>query len=229
MRRLKVRDVMTPRVRMAALPHDATRDDVLQITAESRLTQIPVYEGDLDHIRGILHVKRYLLDESAAGVTGAAVLTEARFVPDVASLDQMLDHLRHTGVQSAIVVDEYGGTEGIVSIEDVVEELVGDIVAEEDAPIEPPRLIGLGCWHVQGDMSVHEWSDAFGIDLPRAKVSTLSGFIVELIGRAPEAGDVVEHGPVRIEVEAVERGRVLSALVMQRDDDSAEDEGAGAS
>jgi putative hemolysin len=219
MRRLKVRDVMTPRVRMAALPRDAPREDVIRLMRETRLTKVPIFDGDLDHILGILHVKRYIMDEAATAVTDHTVMTPAHFVPDLITLDQLLDQLRRFAEQSAIVVDEYGGTEGIVSVEDVVEELVGDIVAPDEEAAEPPRLIGLGRWRVSGEMSVHEWAEAFGISLQETRVATLSGLIIEQLGRAPEAGDALEVGPVRLEVETVEQSRVRSVIIQLRDED----------
>jgi putative hemolysin len=219
MRRLKVRDVMTPRVRMAALPRGARREDVLTLIRETRLTKVPVHDGDLDHILGILHVKRYIMDKAATAVTDRAVMTPAHFVPDLITLDQLLDQLRRFGAQSAIVVDEYGGTEGIVSVEDVVEELVGDIVGPDDEATEPPRLIGIGTWRVSGDMSVHEWAEAFDVTLEETRVATLGGLITERLGRAPEPGDALQIRPVRLEVQSTEQSRVVSVIVRLHDDE----------
>lgn len=228
MGRLKVRDVMTPRVRMTALPREATREDVVGVMRESRLTKIPIYEGDLDHILGILHVKRYVMEHTATTVTDKAVMSAAHFVPDLITLDQLLGQLRRFRAQSAIVVDEYGGTEGIVSLEDVVEELVGDIVAADEQAVEPPRLIGLGRWRVSGDMSVHEWAEAFDVPLQETRVATVGGLITEQLGRAPEPDDALDLGPVRIEVETVEQSRVVSVIVQLRENEAdASEEGGG--
>ena len=229
MRRLKVRDVMTPRVRMNALPHDARREDVVRVMRASRLTKIPIYEGDPDHILGILHVKRYLMEQAATKVTETAVMSPAHFVPDLISLDQLLGQLRRFGAQSAIVVNEYGGTEGIVSLEDVVEELVGDIVAADEEAPEPPRLIGLGRWRVSGEMSVHEWAEAFDVPLEETRVATLGGLITERLGRAPEPQDALELGPVRLEVEIVEQSRIASVIVQLREDGAEVSEEGGPS
>lgn len=216
MRRLRVRDVMTPRMRMVALPRQAGREDVIAVMRESRLTKIPVFDGDLDHILGVLHVKRYLLGEAEPSITDESVMSRARFVPDIATLDQLLGQLRRFHAQSAIVVDEYGGTEGIVSVEDVVEELVGDIVAADEQAIEPPRLVGLGRWLVSGDMSVREWAEAFRVQLEQTEAATVGGFITEHLARAAEAHDVVDIGSLRLEVEAVEQSRIVSVIVSLR-------------
>ncbi len=210
--RLKVRDVMTPRVRVAALPASAARADVVDLVRQTRLTKFPVYESDLDHIVGILHVKRYLMEPAGeAGIDQLVI--PARFVPEIATLDRLLDHFRRTGSQLAIVVDEFGGTAGVVALEDVVEEIVGDIVSTMDQKTPPPRLIELGRWRVSGDLSVHEWAEAFGQRLVSPRVATLGGLIFERLGRAPQAGDAVDLGNVRVEVEQVDRARVVSAIV----------------
>jgi putative hemolysin len=211
--RLKVRDVMTPRVRMAAVAEDATRDDVIELVREARRTQAPVYRGNLDHIVGMLHVKRFALDPDIRAVTDPEVMTPPHFVPEVARLDQLLDHFRRSQVQSVVVVDEFGGTQGVVSVEDVVEEIVGDIVAPGEVLIEPPRLIGLGRWRVSGEMSLHEWAEAFEISLESPEVATLGGLIVERLGRAPEIGDAVVIDHVRLEVEQLEQSRVVAAIL----------------
>jgi putative hemolysin len=220
--RLRVRDIMTPRVEMIALPTNATRAQVEETLREHRLTKIPIYEGDLDTIVGLLHVKRYLLDPDAASVTDPAVLTEAHFVPDLARLDQLLDRLRLWHEQSAIVVDEYGGTDGVVSLDDIINEMVGDLYTTERRPDQPPRLVGFGLWQVDGRYSAVDWAEAFDIVLEGPRVATVGGVIVDRLGRAPAVGDVVEFGHVRAEVESVEAGRVRFVLVSLLPRDEAE-------
>lgn len=211
---LKVRAVMTPRVRIAALPSDAGRDDVRRLVEQTRLTKFPVFERDLDHIVGVLGARRYLLDPPAPGEPLQPRLSPVHFVPEMASLDQLLNRFRETQTQFAVVVDEFGGTAGVVAIEDVVEELVGDIAgpAVRRQPA-PPVLVGAGRWRVGGDTSVHDWAEAFGQRLVSRRVATLGGLIIARLGRAPHAGDVVELGNVRLEVESVDRARVESVIV----------------
>jgi len=211
--RLKIGDIMTPRIRMTALPEDATRNDVREATRTGRLTKIPIYGEDIDHVRGLLHVKRFLLDDRITSVTDPAVMSKPRFVPDVATLDQLLDHFRRSGTQSAIVVDEYGGTEGIVSVEDVVEEFVGDIVGADEEIVTEPRLIGLGRWLVHGDAPIGSFASAFSVRPPTTAAATVGAFIAESLGRIPEVGNVVTFETIRIEVEAVARNRVQAVVV----------------
>jgi len=132
---LKVRDVMTPRVRVAAIPIEATWEQVRDLAAKTRLTKFPVYDQNIDHIVGLLPVRRFLLDPPKRADDRQAIrrlLTPAHYVPESARLDQLLDRFRETNTQLAVVVDEYGGTAGVVAAEDVVEELVGDIASNVD-------------------------------------------------------------------------------------------------
>jgi CBS domain containing-hemolysin-like protein len=217
--RMRVRHVMTPRVRMHALPVDATRSDVVNAVRETRLTRLPVYEGTLDNIVGTLPVKRYLLADPAERAPLRPWLGPAKFVPQMATLDQLLEEFRRSHAQSAIVVDEFGGTAGIVAIRDVVEEIVGDIVAEDELEIDAPKLIGINRWQISGDFGVHDWAEAFGQRLVSPQVATVGGLIMQSLGRLPTAGDVVRLGNVQLEVEQVDRARIVSAIITLLDEE----------
>lgn len=214
---LKVRDVMTPRVRISAIPDDADRGAIRELVAATRLKQFPVFRGDLDHIVGVVAARTALAEP---GVSSVPTPSPVHFVPEVATLDQLLTHFRRTGTQLAVVVDEYGGTAGLVAIEDVVEELVGDIASVGERSQEHPRLIGPNRWEVGGNISVHDWAEAFGQALVSAQVATLGGLIFARLGRVPSPGDVVEIGNVRIEVDRVERSCVVSVIVSLADGES---------
>ncbi|MCP3906169.1 MAG: HlyC/CorC family transporter [Planctomycetes bacterium] len=218
MRRLRVGDVMTPRVRMVSLDARATRADVLAATRAERLTKIPICGKSLDQVIGLLHVKRYLLAPTPTAVTDRRVMSPPAFVPDVASLDQLLEFFRRRGTQSAIVVDEYGGTEGIVSVEDLVEELVGDIVGPDEDPVDPPRLVAMGRWIVSGDEPVHDFAEAFSLDCSEVKAATVGGLIAERVGRVPRANDEVALDHWRLRVLEVEKARVVNAEMVLGDE-----------
>jgi putative hemolysin len=220
MRRLRVRDVMTPRLDVVALSAGAVREDVERITRAHRLTKVPIYERNLDHVLGVLHVKRYLLDSRAHAVTDPLVMSEAHFVPAIATLDQLLDHFQRWETKSAIVVDEYGGTEGVVAVEDVVEELVGDIVGADEKEEPPPRLVGLGRWLVPATLEVQTLAELFGIDPPETSSATVGVLVAEQLGRVPAVGDTVDLGPIRLEVETIARRRVASVIVSLVDTDA---------
>ncbi len=212
---LKVRDVMTPRVRVAAISIDASYEQVRDLAEQTRLTKFPVYRENIDQIVGLLPVRTWLLDPPGSGAESLQpLLTPAHYVPETARLDQLLNRFRETHTQLAIVVDEYGGTAGVVAAEDVVEELVGDIAGDEQrGGLQPPKLLGPGRWRVDGASGIHDWAEAFGTRLVSPQVATLGGFIVARLGRAPQVGDRVELGNVRLQVEQIDRARVLSIIV----------------
>ncbi|MEM7228356.1 MAG: hemolysin family protein [Planctomycetota bacterium] len=221
--RRKVRDVMTPRVRMLAIPDDATADDVRAILAEKRLTKLPVFHEDLDSIVGVLHVKRFLLASERSTVSVRAFMSPPQYVPVMANLEQLYVHFQSSHTQSAIVVDEYGGTEGIVSVEDAVEELVGDVDRDLPASITGARLVGLGTWEIDGDMSVHDWADAFGTEHVPMPVATVGGLITHSLGRAAVEGDLVRIGNMELMVNDVDGTRISTVLVRLQDPIEPED------
>jgi putative hemolysin len=211
--RMRVRDVMTPRVKMKSVPLHARREDVIELVRETRLHRLPVFRHNMDDVVGILPVKQYLLASGKRKVRIKKLLQKPRFVPHVATLEQLLDQFRKTKTQSAIVVDEYGGTAGIVSLEDVVERLVGDIVSGSPDETKPPEQLDRGRWRVDGNMSVHDWAEAFGQPLATTRVSTVGGLIMEHLGRAPNVGDEITVGNINLSVEAVDGSRVDSAIL----------------
>ncbi len=181
--RRRVRDVMTPRVQLVALPLTAMRSEVMRLASSTRLTRIPVYGRDLDDIRGILHVKRYLLDPQSESSPVSAMLTPARFVPEVATLDRLLDDLQRNRMQSAIVVDEYGGTAGMVSIEDVVSELVHELLPRDQRDAEMIRQLDEHTWRIGGEVLLRDMDEIVAIDPPSPRISTFSGLLTDQLGR----------------------------------------------
>ncbi len=209
--RLKVRDVMTPRVRMVAVPIHATPDQVRELARESGHGKLPVYRGDVDEIIGLLPVKRFLLAARDRRIAVRRIMDPPRFVPLHASLEQVLEQFRKWKSRTAIVVDEFGGTAGLITLEDVIERLVGDLVSNEEPDVDPPRRLSPTCWEVDGDMSVHDWAEAFGYAAGMPHVSTVGGLIIDRLGRAPNVGDRVALGNLELEVLEVDRVRVQRA------------------
>lgn len=201
---IRVREVMTPRVRMISLPSDARDEDVRRIASKTHLTRIPVHGKDVDEIVGMLQVKRYL---RRGGGTLRESILEPRFIPQAATLDGLLRHFRETGSPIAIVVDEYGGTAGVVAVEDILEELVGEIGNQPNQP-RPPQELEDERWLLDGDTPVREWADAFGQFVDRSPAATLGGLIMAELGRIPAVGDAIDLGNVRLEVHEMDQYRV---------------------
>jgi len=200
-------DVMVPRVRVVGLPSTATVADMQRVSVESGHSRFPVYGDDLDEIAGVAHVKDSLRvppDERASEpITDH--MRPALVIPDSQPLDAVLVELRSRGSGLAIVSDEYGGTAGIVTSEDLLEELVGEIRDEYDNVVEPVPLNAGG---VSGLLHRHEVDETVGFEWPEGRYETLGGLVTAELERLPEVGDVVNVEGWTFEVTAVDGFRV---------------------
>ena len=206
---LTAENVMTPRVDVHALHASATAADAANLTLATGHSRFPVYDTGLDDIDGIVHIKDVLaLDEEKRRTTPVAELVrQPPLVPDSAPVDRLLERLRDEGPM-AVVVDEYGGTAGVVTLEDIVEEVVGEVRDEHD-PAERPELTatGPGAWEVDGGLRVDELRDAVGLTVPEGPYETVAGLVAHRLERIPEAGDTTVVTGWRLTVLATEHHR----------------------
>ncbi|QNG18839.1 HlyC/CorC family transporter [Rhodococcus triatomae] len=186
-------ELMTPRVTVETLAGTDTVADLLDLAARTGYSRFPVVDGDLDATLGVVHVKHaFTVPASLRRTTTLASL--ARKVPVVPSTldgDALMEHIRSDGMQLALVVDEYGGTAGVVTMEDLIEEILGDVRDEHDEPGIDVQRIGTG-WSCSGLLRTDEVSDATGYLAPAGEYETLGGLVLTLLGRIPVDGDVVE-------------------------------------
>ncbi len=237
-----VSQVMTPRTRMAALDVTTDRLGTLKLICEEHHSRYPVYEEDRDHILGILHVKdvaRQLLQTGGPsdplaenGWDLRAMLRPAVFVPESISLDDMLAQFRAQHFQIAIVVDEYGGTAGIVTLEDLAEEIVGEIQDEFDEELPPFVALDDRVLRVRGDLLLDELTQHFDLDFDTEEaedLETVGGLIMSLLGHVAQPGDEATFEQVRFVVESVDGLAVETALVYLPEHDHEESEGEPAS
>jgi CBS domain containing-hemolysin-like protein len=211
--RIRVREAMTPRVHMVAALATSTEEELREIISKSRLTQLPMYGDDLDDIVGMLHTKRYLQRCSEGPAMVQASMTRPQFIPQVATLDQLLTRFRETKTRLAIVVDEFGGTAGLVTLEDVLEELIGEIGDDPHRAIAEPKEIGIGKWLIDANTGVREWSTATGMFLERCPAATMGGLIAAQLGKIPSVGDSVQLGNLTLEVDTMDEYRVATVIV----------------
>lgn len=207
--RQTTRDIMTPRIRMGAFPVDVDRVQLLDEARESRLPRVPIYEGSIDTIVGVLNLRRFLLDDS---LTIRKAMEPPSFVPELATLDRLLDHFRTTQTRLAMVVDEFGQTTGLVTLDDVMSELYGR-AAEHETDEHIVMLIGIGRWILDGDLNIHDFADAFTIEIKSPRVSTVAGLVSHELRRVPKVGDSVVVGAYRLIVRTVRRSRAVSIEV----------------
>jgi CBS domain containing-hemolysin-like protein len=204
-------EVMVPRVRLVGIPAGTEPDEVRAIVRASAHTRYPVYSGDLDNIIGSLHIKellRHLVSNQPVTARDARLLP---YVPEAAPLDQVLAAMRRFRAQMAVVMDEHGGTAGLVTIEDLFEEVVGEI--EEGRGRTQIVRLSENRLQARGTVRLKEIGDAFGLELEHPSVSTVSGLVLTLLGRPPVAGDMVTYNCIRIAVTAVAGRGVGEATV----------------
>jgi CBS domain containing-hemolysin-like protein len=209
-------ELMTPRVQVESLPMDATVLDLVELTRKTGFSRFPVHEGDLDDVRGVVHVKQAFNVPVARRATTriSALARPAQTVPESLDGDALLDRLRSSGLQLAVVVDEYGGTAGLVTLEDLVEEIVGDVRDEHDrGEINPVRPLGRDSWMVSGMLRDDELADATGFRMPDGDYETLAGLVLTRLGRIPEVNDEVRIDGWRITVMRMDRHRVAELRV----------------
>ena len=204
-------DVMTPRVRCAGIHRDASADEVLRLSRRTGHSRFPVLGTDWDDVQGVVHVKRAMAvpHDRRKDVPVSALMSDRLVVPETIQLEPLLRQLRQGGFQMAVVIDEYGGTSGVVTLEDVVEEIVGEVSDEHDRRRQGGRELSDGSWTVPGLWRPDEVRDAFEVPVPDSTAyETLGGYVMTRLGRVPLVGDVVEVEGWRIQVTGMARRRV---------------------
>ena len=210
---LTARQAMVPRVSLVGIPAGTEVDELRQIVRSSPHTRYPVYSGDLDHIIGSVHIKALLRHMIAGRAITARDARPLPYVPATTPLDEVLGAMRRYRAQMAVVMDEYGGTAGLVTIEDLFEEVVGDI--EEGRGRTPIARDPAGRLIVRGTVRLKDAGEALSVPLEHPEVLSVSGLVLTLLGRPPVVGDVVTWNQVRVEVTAV-AGRGVGEAVLTR-------------
>jgi CBS domain containing-hemolysin-like protein len=206
-----VSEVMTPRIDIVGLDARASFEDVVRQVAAAEYSRLPVYEGDLDHILGVLYAKDLLPARfgSAPSAGWRALVRSVDIVPEVKTLDRQLRDFQRGPSHMAVVVDEFGGTAGIVTLEDVLEEIVGEIGDEYDAPQGPPVTeTAPGVFAVDARASLDDLAAALGVSLEHEEVSTAGGMVYAALGRVPTTGEQVTVAGFQVTVERVEKRRI---------------------
>ena len=207
----EVHEVMVPRPEVVAISIDLPPVECLAAVIDSPYTRYPVYRGSLDETLGILHVRDLfsaLYDQGIENVDIAALVREAYVVPETKDLAAMLAEFRKVNQHMAIVVDEYGSFEGIVTLEDLLEEIVGEIEDEYDLPDESVEQLGDGRIRIDGTFPIDDFNEQFGQELPQDDYHTVAGFVFGALGRAAEAGDEVLYNGLRFQVVDVDGQRI---------------------
>ena len=204
--------VMVPRVRITGLPIGMRPDEIREVVGEHPHTRYPVFEKDLDHIAGMVHIKDLLGVLLRNETISASHARPLPVVPETAELDAVLTVMRRDRTQMAVVIDEHGGTAGVVTLEDLFEEVVGDIEEGPGSGDQPHRDLA-GRLRVPGTFRVDEVGQQFDLDLEHEEVDSVSGLVLMLLGRPPVVGDSVRYDRLLVEVTAVKGHGVQEAAI----------------
>ena len=222
-------DVMTRRSALVAVPRDIEEDSLLELIEKEGYSRLPVYDEDLDHIVGILHVRNYLLMREREGFTIEDALISTEFVPETVRLDQLFKDMQKERTHMVIVINEYGMTLGVVTMEDIIEELVGEIFDEADDAVEESHITKTeeeNTYRASTDVTVDEFFEFFELEKDEEiESTTLNGWISECCGCIPEVGFAFTYENLTVTVTEAEELRALAVkiVVAERPTD-AEDE-----
>ncbi len=213
--KIRVRDVMVPRTEVVGISVDAGFQEVAQLTAQARHSRFPVYDGDLDNVVGVIHSKDVLkyLDKPEQFLL-RELARPPYFVPEAKPIETLMQAFRRKHLHLAVVVDEYGGVEGICTLEDIVEEIVGEIHDEYDEEEILVKQLASNLYMIDGSAAIRYINRRFELELSEEHVNTLAGFLLHSLGSIPEVGDVCEADGVRFTVCEVE-GRRIEQIEMR--------------
>ncbi len=218
-----VKEVMTPRPDIIAVPAEAPLNTVRDLFREQQYSRMPVYRENLDNIVGIVFVKDLVALPPSADPPLTTLMRSATFVPESKRVSELLKELQRKQSHMAVVVDEYGGTAGLVTVEDLLEEIVGEIRDEYDVEGETIMDEGGGAFVMSGRAAVDEVADRMDVTIERDGFDTLGGLLLSHLGRMPYIGEQVDVGDLRAEILEVERRRITKVRLRRRE--AVEDEG----
>ncbi len=206
-----VHEAMIPLIEVVALPAGATVADAVAVVSEHHFSRIPIYEERIDQIIGIVHAFDLLSADSEAPLR--PLVRPAYYVPETKLVDDLLQEMQRRRVQMAIVVDEYGGVVGIATVEDLLEEIVGEIEDEYDEELPPLRRLPDGSYIVDARIEVDRLNEELGIQLPEGEYETLGGLLIYLLQKIPDAGEEAQFGGMRFLVTESDQRSILKVRI----------------
>lgn len=229
----QVREVMTPRPEIKALERGATLREFLDIYSENSHTRFPVYKESVDDIIGIISAKDVLkvmaIRGMAYGDSVTDVIRDAVFVPETKRIAELFDEMRHSGNQMAMIVDEYGGLAGVVTLKRLSEEVVGPVGEEGEGPEEEYQEIADNTFQVEGGMDIDEANEELALALPEGDFDTVAGFLLDVLGHIPEEGEELDYENLHIEIIEMRDLKIETVRVTRNEleDDEDDDTRAG--
>lgn len=205
---LKVRHVMRPRVDMVTCDISEPAEGIIKLMNDNGLTKVPVYAKDIDNIVGLLYQRNLILSPNKPS---EKLVLEANFVPEQKSVESLLEFFKETSTDTAVVVDEYGGVSGTVSLEDIVEEVLGPI--DQTCIEDAIEQIGPLQYRLAADLAIHDWAHAFNISAEQGRLCTIGGLATAILGKIPKEGDTAYLKNLKLTVEKVDKHRIKSLVL----------------
>jgi len=215
LKEINAHSIMIPRTEISSAPADSTLGEIIKLVTDCGHTRIPIFNENIDQISGILHAKdllRLLGKDPESGIP-ADILREPYFAPDSQNVSQLLKDLKEKKTHLAIVTDEYGGTAGIITIEDILEEIVGEIMDEHDN--EQPLLTVMddGTLLVDARLEIKKLEEHLTVELPEGDFESVGGFIIQILGRIPLADETIAFGDLEIIVTNADQRKINEVLI----------------
>lgn len=221
------KEVMTPRTDIIAVNVDASIDEILEVIVEENFSRIPVYEDSIDNVIGLLYVKdlfALIKKTTEWEISLKDIIRPAYFVPEYKKIDELFKEMQKSKTHIAIVIDEYGGTAGLITIEDLLEEIVGNIFDEYDDEVLEYEQLDDNTYIVSGMLSMSEINDLLHVDLPEEEFDTISGMILSLSGKMPEVGEEVQFDDIEFRIEEVDDKRISKIKIQKIDSKQKQEE-----
>ncbi len=214
---LSAKQVMIPRTDMTCLASDITFEEFDALISENQYTRYPVYEENLDHITGIIHIKdlyEQTLKKEEFCIT--KLIRPVLLVPETMTMDNLIREFQKKHIQMAIVIDEFGGTAGLITLEDVLEEIFGEVQDEFDAEEADIKQVAENTYHANAMMRLDEINELFGIEILDEDVDTIGGFVVKLLGRIAQVEDVTEFENLEFQVKEIDGARITKLIITKK-------------
>jgi len=212
---MRVGEVMTPRVDVPAFDADDSVEDLRKLLLETKSRKLPVYEESIDNILGVIHAKDVLLSDER---DVRKFIRNVLYVPSLAPVEKVLRRFREERVHFAIAVDEYGGFDGVVSVEDILEEIVGEMEIEFEREGPLVEQIGPEEYRVAGDLSIRDWNELFQVEVDFPGFDTIGGLVLLLLGHIPKEGESVDFAQLTLTVERMHKRKIETILLKTRND-----------
>jgi len=206
-----VNEIMTPRTDMVVVSFDSTYEEVKETFMESNFSRLPVIENSLDNIKGIIFLKDFFKIKDSEKFNIKEIIKEANFVPEMKKVSDLLKEMQEKHFSISIVIDEYGGTLGLVTMEDLLEELIGEI--EDEHTIPEKIILGKDSFSFAGKTHIEEVEELIGIEIEKGDYDTLAGFLIHLFGKIPEENQEIAYKGYNFRIEIADKRRIYRVLV----------------